>query len=621
MIAFLLIILVLVILLLCIAHRTRWIYTLIYKVDEDSTAYGGELVADVLKAHGIPYVFCLSGGHISPILVACEKHGIRIIDTRHEANAAFAADAVSRLSGKIGVCIVTAGPGLTNTVTAIKNAQMAESPLLLIGGCAANLSKGRGALQDIDHMSVFKSICKYTISVQRVRQIPKLLRQAIFIAQSGTPGPVFVEFPIDVLYPFYLVESELGIKPNAKALSDKIANLYLSTYIRGTFAGAFDKQLVSPIPPQIPYASNILIQKCAKLVQNAQHPVCLLGSQCTLPPTSTRDVVEALESMNIPCFLGGMTRGLLGRNSSIQLRHCRKDALKEADVVLLIGAVCDFRLGYGKVLSRKSKIIIVNRNSSTLYQNSDVFWKPTLAVKGDPADFTVRLHKFLSAQNYKCSDSWVETLRDKDNIKEEINRKMGLEPTEDHLNPIHILQELENHLPDNAILIGDGGDFVATAAYTVRPRAPLTWLDPGAFGTLGVGAGFALGAKLVRPEASVWILYGDGALGYSIMEYDTFVRHKIPVISIVGNDACWNQIARDQVPLLGSIVGCSLEFSSYEKIVEALGAVGFRLDRTNEHEMVNIFKQANEINQQQRKSVLINCLIGKTNFRQGSISV
>ncbi|CAF5222119.1 unnamed protein product, partial [Rotaria magnacalcarata] len=131
---------------------------------------------------------------------------------------------------------------------------MAESPLLLIGGCAANLSKGRGALQDIDHMSVFKSICKYTISVQRVRQIPKLLREAIFIAQSGTPGPVFVEFPIDVLYPFYLVESELGIKPNAKALTDKIANLYLSTYIRGTFAGAFDKQLVSPIPPQIPYA-------------------------------------------------------------------------------------------------------------------------------------------------------------------------------------------------------------------------------------------------------------------------------------------------------------------------------------------------------------------------------
>ncbi|CAF4008274.1 unnamed protein product, partial [Rotaria magnacalcarata] len=139
--------------------------------------------------------------------------------------------------------------------------------------------------------------------------------------------------------------------------------------------------------------------------------------------------------------------------------------------------------------------------------------------------------------------------------------------------------------------------------------------------TLGVGAGFALGAKLVRPEASVWIIYGDGALGYSIMEYDTFVRHKIPIISIVGNDACWNQIARDQVPLLGSIVGCSLEFSSYEKIVDALGAVGFRLDRTNEHEMINIFKQANEINQQQRKSVLINCLIGKTNFRQGSISV
>ncbi|CAF3546449.1 unnamed protein product [Rotaria sp. Silwood1] len=597
----------------------EWLVKLL--VDEETTAYGGELVADVLKAHGIPYIFCLSGGHISPILVACEKHGIRIIDTRHEVNAAFAADAVSRLSGKIGVCVVTAGPGLTNTVTAIKNAQMAESPLLLIGGCAANLSKGRGALQDIDHMSLFKSICKYTVSVKRVRQIPSLLRKAIFIAQSGTPGPVFVEFPIDVLYPFYLVENEIGIKPNPKTLADKLANLYLSTYIRGTFAGAFDEQILTPIPPQVPFALNQSIRKAAQLVQKAKSPVCLLGSQSTLPPTSTSDVVEALESMNIPCFLGGMARGLLGRNSSIQFRHCRKDALKEADVVLLIGTVCDFRLGYGKVLSRKSKIIIVNRNSSSLYQNSDVFWKPTLAIQGDPADFIVRLNKDLLGKNYKCPNTWIETLRNKDNIKEEINRKIGLEPTEDHLNPVHVLQELENQLPDNAILIGDGGDFVATAAYVLHPREPLTWLDPGAFGTLGVGAGFALGAKLVRPEASVWIIYGDGALGYSIMEYDTFIRHKIPIISIVGNDACWSQIARDQVPLLGSIVGCSLEFSNYDKVVESLGGIGFRLDRTNENDMIKIFKQANEINQQHQKSVLINCLIGKTNFRQGSISV
>ncbi|CAF1285862.1 unnamed protein product [Adineta steineri] len=616
-----LVILISLLLILFIAYKTRWIYTLIYKFDENSTAYGGELVANVLKAHGIPYVFCLSGGHISPILVACEKRGIRIIDTRHEVNAAFAADAVSRLSGKIGVCVVTAGPGLTNTVTAIKNAQMAESPLLLIGGCAANLSKGRGALQDIDHMSLFKSICKYTVSVKRVREITNILRQAISIAQSGTPGPVFVEFPIDVLYPFHIVEREVGIKPNPKSILDRLANLYLSAYIRGTFAGAFEKQDVLPIPPQIPFASNALIHKAAHLLRSANSPVCLLGSQTTLPPTSTSAVVEALESMNIPCFLGGMTRGLLGKNSSIQFRHCRKEALRDADVVLLIGAVCDFRLGYGKVLSRKSKIIIVNRNSFSLHQNSDVFWKPTLPIKGDPADFLIRLNKILLDKHFKCPNLWIQSLRNKDNIKEETNRKKGSESTEVHLNPVHVLQELENQLPDNAILVGDGGDFVATAAYILRPRAPLTWLDPGAFGTLGVGAGFALGAKLVRPEASVWIIYGDGALGYSIMEYDTFIRHKIPIISVVGNDACWSQIARDQVPLLGSIVGCSLEYSKYDKIVEALGGVGFQLDRTNEHDIKNIFKQANELNQEQQKSVLINCLIGRTNFREGSVSV
>ncbi|CAF3694425.1 unnamed protein product [Rotaria sordida] len=296
------------------------------KVNDQLTAYGGELVVD---AHRIPYLFDLFGGHISALLVACDKHNT--------------GDAVSRLSDKIGVCVVTTRPGLINTITTIKNTQMAESPLLLLGGCAANLSKGRGALQDIDHMSLFKSI-------------------SIFIAQSRTPEPVFVEFPIDVLYPFHLVECEV----------------------------VFDEQICLPIAPEIPYASNLSIEKAAELVRSAKTPVCLLGNQSILPSKNR-------QSMGIPRFLGSMSRGLL-----------------------------------------------------------------------------------------------------------------GLESTVDHLNPVHVLQELENQLPDNAILISDDGDFVATAAYIFRSRGLLTWLDPGVFGTLGVGTEFALDAKLVRSEASVWIIYGSG---------------------------------------------------------------------------------------------------------------
>lgn len=203
-------------------------------------------------------IFTLSGGHISPILCASEKLGIRIVDTRHEVNAVFAADAVARLSGQIGVAAVTAGPGLTNTITAVKNAQMAESPILLLGGAAANLLKGRGALQDIDQMSLFKSLCKYTATIRYVRDIPIVLRKAIQIAQSGTPGPVFVEFPIDTLYPYHLIRRELGVKESGNiSLGQRVVNAYLNNYIYSLFAGAFDNHEYFPLKPNIPFASDL----------------------------------------------------------------------------------------------------------------------------------------------------------------------------------------------------------------------------------------------------------------------------------------------------------------------------------------------------------------------------
>lgn len=377
-------------------------------------------MAEVLKSHKVDYIFTLSGGHISPILCASEKMGIRIVDVRHEVNAVFAADAVARLSGKIGVAAVTAGPGLTNTVTAIKNAQMAESPILLIGGAAATLLKGRGALQDIDQLSLFKSICKHCVTIRYVREIPDKLRKAIQIAQSGTPGPVFVEFPIDSLYPYHLVQRELGAKNEAaKSLGQKVVNFYLSNYLATLFAGAFDKHDYEPLKPNIPYPDRDQVTKAAELLSQAKKPVFIIGSQATLPPVASKELQEALEKLNVPCFLGGMARGLLGKSSSIQFRHCRKEALKEADVVVLLGTVCDFRLGYGRVLSRKSKIISVNRSKDQMLKNSDIYWKPSLTANCDPASFMVDLAKSL--KGYKSSDSWLKTLREKDDAKEEIN--------------------------------------------------------------------------------------------------------------------------------------------------------------------------------------------------------
>ncbi|XP_053728874.1 2-hydroxyacyl-CoA lyase 2 [Synchiropus splendidus] len=600
------------------AYKLGLFYRLFHKTETKSPRHGGESVAEVLRAHGIKYVFTLVGGHISPILVACEKMGIRIVDTRHEATAVFAADAVARLSGTVGVAAVTAGPGLTNTVTAVKNAQMAESPLLLIGGAAGTLLQGRGALQDIDQMSLFKPLCKFCASIRTVREIVPTIRRALAVAQSGTPGPVFIEFPIDTLYPFHLVSKEFAVKNPPKGLMGQIVSWYLTNHLSNLFAGAWEIRDVSPLPVDIPLASDSQVQTCIELVSRAKKPVFVLGSQATLPPTPADDVRKALESLGLPCFLGGMSRGLLGKDSPIHIRQNRRDALKEADLVVLAGTVCDFRMSYGRVLSRRSKIIAVNRDQSQLMKNSDMFWKPTVAIQGDAGSFLVRLAEGL--KGHGCPAEWLQALKAGDVTKEKTNRSKADEKTEHHLNPLKVLHLVDELMSDDSIIVADGGDFVGSAAYIMRPRGPLRWLDPGAFGTLGVGGGFALGAKLCRPESEVWIVYGDGSLGYSVAEFDTFTRHKTPVIAVVGNDACWSQISREQVPILGSNVACGLAFTDYHTVADGYGGKGYRVGREDEERLSDIIQQAQK-ESREGKAVLLNVLIGKTNFREGSISV
>ncbi|XP_054858126.1 2-hydroxyacyl-CoA lyase 2 [Eublepharis macularius] len=600
------------------AQKLGLIYRLWHQVDTKSPRHGGESVAEVLKAHGVRHIFTLVGGHISPILVASEKLGIRVVDTRHEATAVFAADAMARLSGTVGVAAVTAGPGVTNTVTAVKNAQMAESPVLVIGGAAATLQKGQGALQDIDQLSLFKPLCKFCASVKTVREIVPVLRKAMAIAQCDTPGPVFVEFPLDVLYPYHLVKREMLKAEAPKGLVGKLVNWYLQNYLANLFAGAWEVRDISPLPVNVPHATKEQVQQCVELISRAKKPVILLGSQVTLPPTPVKVLRTALEELGIPCFLGGMARGMLGKNSPLHIRQNRREALKEADVVILAGTVCDFRLSFGRVLSKRSKIIAINRDRPQLLKNAHLFWKPHLAIRADAGSFLVHLNEGL--KGYSCPREWALSLKEMDRAKEKINREKAEEPTERYLNPLKLLHRVDHLLPEDSLLVVDGGDFVGSAAYIVQPTGPLAWLDPGAFGTLGVGGGFALGAKLCRPESEVWILYGDGSLGFSVMEFDTFVRHKTPVIALVGNDACWSQISREQVPMLGSNVACGLDYLDYHVVAEGLGGKGFLLTNQNEEQMDDVIRAA-QSECRSGRPVLINALIGKTNFREGSIAV
>ncbi|XP_012883731.1 PREDICTED: acetolactate synthase-like protein [Dipodomys ordii] len=580
--------------LLGAAHRLGLLYRLMHKVDKASIRHGGESVAAVLRAHGVRFVFTLVGGHISPLLVASEKLGIRVVDTRHEVTAVFAADAVARLTGTVGVAAVTAGPGLTNTVTAVKNAQVAQSPVLLLGGAASTLLQKRGALQAIDQMSLFRPLCKFCASVRRVRDIVPTLRAAIAAAQSGTP------------------------EEKKKVLPSCLTPRYLENCLANLFAGAWEPQPEGPLPLHIPLASPQQVQRCVEIVSRAKKPLLVIGSQALLPPTPAARLRAAVETLGVPCFLGGMARGLLGQNHRLHIRQNRGAALKKADVVILAGAVCDFRLSYGRVLSRRSRIIVVNRNRADMLLNSDIFWKPQEAVQGDIGSFMLKLVEGLQGQTW--APDWLEELREADRHKEQTFREKAAMSVGQHLNPVRVLQAVEEALPDNALLVVDGGDFVATAAYLVQPRGPLRWLDPGAFGTLGVGAGFALGAKLSQPDTEVWCLFGDGAFGYSLMEFDTFVRHKIPVMALVGNDAGWTQISREQVPRLGSNVACGLAYTDYHKAVMGLGARGLLLSGKSEDQVAEVLREG----QRQCRDghpVVVNILIGRTDFRDGSISM
>ena len=573
---------------------------------------GGEMIAQVLKNQGVQFLFTLCGGHISPIFVAAEKMGIRVIDTRHEVTAVFAADAVARLTGMPGVAAVTAGPGLTNTITALKNAQMAQSPLILLGGAAATMLKGRGALQDIDQLSILKPIVKWAVRIKKVKEIVPVLEKAFEVAQDGVPGPVFIECPIDTLFSEELVREWYAVKSKTTAvpsIKDKAVQWYLERHARKLFE---DKNNVAfnPLPQSAKFPVHTIADtsKAVALLKQCKSPLMIVGSGAMLRPAQANELAMAIEKLGIPVYLSGMGRGLLGRNHTLHIRHKRKEAIKEADLIILAGVPNDFRLDYGNHIGKR-KFISINRSKADLFLNK----KPTLAIQADPMGFLIELSLLIQMN----PANWLSKLHERDTLRDGEIKKQSEEISEG-LNPVKLLTELETLLPDDAVLVADGGDFVATASYVLRVRQPLSWLDPGAFGTLGVGAGFAIGAALVFPHRPVWILYGDGSAGYSLMEFDTFQRHQLGITALIGNDACWTQIARDQVTFLNSDCAVMLESSDYDKIPFAFGAQGMRVETMVS--FTHIVQQAIERNKT-GASFLINAIIGKTDFRKGSISV
>jgi len=573
---------------------------------------GGDRVGTVLRAHGVPFLFTLCGGHISPILIAAKARGIRVVDTRDEATAVFAADAVARLTGAPGVVAVTAGPGLTNTITALKNAQLAQSPVVLIGGAAPTALQGRGALQDIDQKPLVAPHVKLVRQVKRVRDLDTAVEEALTVAASGVPGPAYVECAIDLLYDEAMIRQWYAdAAGKGTSVGDRLLRWYLNRHANRMFAGGGEMSAPEVAQVAAPHAAGSAIARAADALARAQRPLLVIGSQALLVVDQAQAIADAVTQLGIPVYLSGMARGLLGRDHPLQMRHARRSAFREADCVLLAGVPCDFRLDYGRHVRRSATLIAANRSPKDARMNR----KPTIAAIGDAGLTLLSLAQRIGDQARRAG--WIAQLRARDDARErEIDAQAGA--SGEYVNPIAFFRALDRAAGDNAVMVADGGDFVATASYVVRPRGPLAWLDPGAFGTLGVGAGFALGAKLVRPDSEVWLIWGDGASGYGLAEFDSFVRHGVPVIAVVGNDASWSQIAREQVKLLHDDVGTVLARSNYHEVVQGFGAAGLVVKKTAD--APSALQQAREIARGGRP-VLVNVWLDRTDFREGSISM
>jgi acetolactate synthase-1/2/3 large subunit len=502
------------------------------------TVSGGHLVARALKAEGVEAIFTLCGGHIIDIYDGCTDAGIRIIDVRHEQAAAHAADAWTRLTGIPGCAVVTAGPGTTDTVTAVANAWRAQTPMLVIGGQGALKQSLMGSLQELDHVAVMKPITKFAATAYHTERIPDVLSTAFRQAYSGRPGPVFVEIPRDVLD---AEVDEAGVIDPGKYRSP------------------------SKVPGDVK-----LVEEAARLLTEAERPAVLAGSQ-VWHCRGTAELQALVEKADLPVYLNGSARGSVPPGHPLLFVRSRREALAKADVILVLGTPFDFRLAYGKRLASDARIIQVDLDYGELGHNRGV----DVGITGDAAAVLGQLTAALG-RGGGLSRPWLEHLR-------EVERK-ALEKdlpflTSDvvPIHPLRLAREINEFLSDDTIFIGDGGDVVTISASVIQPHRPGQWLDPGPLGTLGVGMPFAIAAKVALPHKEAFVFFGDGAFGFNGFEFDTAVRFNLPVVSVVGNNAAWNQIRYGQIVKYGPRRGDTASLlapTRYDRVVEALGGYG-----------------------------------------------
>ncbi|MEN8113955.1 MAG: thiamine pyrophosphate-binding protein [Actinomycetota bacterium] len=499
--------------------------------------HGGQAIARALRAEGVDTVFMLTGGHVLPVIDGCVSEGIRVVDVRHEQAAAHAADAYARLTGRLGVVVATAGPGITDTITGVANAWFANSPILLIGGRHLTTENLRGGLQEMDHPRMFQSITKWADTAYDTARLPEYVATAARHAFSGRGGPAFLDIPWDV----------------QSGMVEENAILWPSGYRASQPAGLDDATL----------------EQAVGLLKRAERPVVFAGTGYRWSRhTDPAGALEALvDTLNAPVFLNSLARGSLRWDHPLLGNRARSDALRSADVVVALGVDWDFRTGFGKKVNPDAAVIQIDAEPSRVGWNRPA----SIGVVTDPGAVAAQLAERVATSG---SADWIEQIR----AIEQQKQAAADEAAASDGSPVHperFAREVAEFFADDSIVAADGGDIVSTTAKWLQTSRPGGLLDPGPFGCLGVGAPFALAAKVLEPHTRVGIIYGDGSFGFNGMEYDSLIRHGLPVVGVIGNDGAWNNIKAIQRMLYPDhLVGADLGIRRYDKMVEGLGGYG-----------------------------------------------
>ncbi len=501
--------------------------------------HGGWLVAQILKKEGVEVVFTLSGGHVAAIYDGCRREGIRVVDTRHEQAAVHAAEGWSKCTRKPGVALLTAGPGVTDGITGIANAYLANSPILVIGGAAPLGLWDRGALQEMNQIDLVRPITKWARTVHETSRLKEYTAGAFRQMLNGKPSPVFLEMPMDVLNNF--ADTETVYDPGEPA------------YYR---AGGRSEP-----PPD-------LIEKAASLLQQAQRPVIMAGAAVWWCDAA-EPLRQLAEHIQAPVFLNGAGRGCLPPTHPLFFTASRRKALEGADAILLIGTRMDFRLNHGQppLIPAEAKIIWFDLAGEDVGINRG-------ASIGLVGDVGLSMRSLAEATGRSNHEEWLSSIRAEEQHSLERD-SAALNSDAVPIHPMRLCREIRDFLDENTTVVGDGGDIVSYGGRVIHVARPGYWLDPGPMGCLGTGTGFAMAAQLARPDEKVLILHGDGAFGLNGMEFESMVRQKLPVVSIIGNDGAWGEIKHPQKAMMGHTTAAELSPGiRYDKMVEALGGYG-----------------------------------------------